>query len=222
MSASSQRYLTRKNKDGKVVLRVDKKTKKGEYFFVSNAKQNDFINKIELVGFDHIPSGFYTSGKGLTSAGYHLAEMLYTKFEKRLNIIIQNSGDTEIRRRGRGIFLYINHDDLRVLNRFFKNTRAQGTESIRNNVLDFLSRKCPEHFQAGEETAGDEYEGGEVAQVLNKKGLLENLSDHDRKLLHSFIPKYVESVPFSLRSDKKFKIITDVVDAQLFPLGGFR
>ena len=208
------KYWTKLNDKGELIARINKKTKRGEYYLSSAAKkQTEYISSIELIGFEKMPSGLFTSGAGLTSSGYFLAKELFDKWQTKIRITITADGQSQIKRQGRGVSLQINHTDLRRLNEFFRRTRAQGTAQVRGNIQGFLSFLSPRFFPAEKSDLSYNYTGGEMSSLLEKEDILDNLDDSDRESLNNFIPQYIFRIPLTLRSDKKLKVIFDLVDA---------
>ncbi len=160
-----------------------------------------------------MPSGLYSSGAGLTGSGYFLVEQLYKKWKTKIRLTVTADGASQIRRQGRGVRVQINHSELRRLNEFFRSTRAQGTAEIRENVASFLSVLAPTFFSSQLGDGSPDYTGGQLASLLVNQDILENLNDTDRETLNDFIPQYISRIPLTLKSNKKLRVILDLVDA---------
>lgn len=213
MATGKANLLIKKNPDGVVVAQINKKTKRGEYFLIAGAKQADFISSIELSGFDKMPAGFYSSGRGLTSSGYFIAEKVFNKWKRKLRVVVTAGGPSKISRQGLGVTLQIKHSDLQRLNQSFRKIKEQGTAAIREDVTDFLNDLSPKHFPAGKKKTSRDYSAGELAALLKKDGVLDNLDDSDRDELNEFIPEYVSRIPITLKSSKKLQVVFDLLGA---------
>lgn len=209
----AQRQWIKKNDQGQIIAQIDRKKKSGEYYLLPDSRQAEFISSIELKGFEELPSGFFSSGAGLTSSGFFLVESIFNKWQRKIRVIIKADGKSQILRRGGGVSFELNHNDLKKLNEFFRRVRAQGTTEVRENVQGFLNGISPTHFSAVSGRPSDLYSGGEFADLLSKNDVLGNLSDRDQEELNNFIPDYVSRIPLTLRSNKKLKVILDLVDA---------
>lgn len=213
MATGKANQFIKKTNDGVIVAQINKKTKRGEYFLITGAKQADFISSIDLSGFDKLPAGFFSSGRGLTGSGYFIAEKIFNKWKRKFRVIVTASGSSKISRQGLGVTLQIKHSDLQRLNQTFRKIREQGTTSVREDVTDFLNDLSPKHFPLGKKKTSRDYSAGELAILLMKTDVLDNLDDSDRDALNEFIPDYVSRIPITLRSDKKLQVVFDLLDA---------
>jgi Domain of unknown function (DUF4263) len=213
MATGKANLIIKKNADGEVVAQINKKTKRGEYFLAADAKQAQFISAIELIGFDKLPSGFFSSGSGLTSSGFFITEKIFNKWKRKIRVVVSASSPSKINRQGRSITLQIKHTDLLRLNQTYRKIKTQGTAAIREDVTDFLNDLSPQHFPVGKKKTSRDYSAGELAALLKKKEILDNLDDSDRDELNEFIPEYVSRIPITLKSSKKLQVVFDLLDA---------
>ena len=83
----------KKNEDGKVFCRINSKTKRGQYFILKDTGQYKYCEKIELEGFENLPSGFWTNnGYGLTNAGTFILQEIHDKYGKKIALKIVAPG----------------------------------------------------------------------------------------------------------------------------------
>jgi len=213
MATRKATLFIKKNDDGQIVAQINQKKKRGEYYLVAGAKQADYISAIDLVGFDKLPAGFYSSGRGLTGSGFFVAEKVFNKWKRKFRVVITAGGTSKITRQGLRVTLQVKHSDLQRLNRTYRTIREQGTASVREDVTDFLNDLSPKHFPVGKKKTSKDYSAGELSAVLKKEEVLDNLDDSDRDALNEFIPDYVSRIPITLRSDKKLQLVFDLLDA---------
>ena len=198
-----------------MIALLNKKTKRRRAipFSAAKSRQNTFCLS-NLIGFDKMPSGWKIhQGQRLTGSGYFLAEELFNKWKTKIRETIIAAGQSHVKRQGRGVSLQINHTDLRRLNEYFRNTRAKGTAEIRENVQGFLGFLAPKFFSVDTSDHSYDYSGGELANILGKEGIFNGLNDSDLESLNDFIPQYVSQIPLTLKSNKKLKVIFDLVGA---------
>src|SRR5258708_37411598 len=70
------------NKDKKVVCKIDRQQRKGEYFLAADAPSQQYVSKIHLSGFSSLPSGLRRSGYGLTTVGYRILKALFEQLDQ--------------------------------------------------------------------------------------------------------------------------------------------
>ena len=105
--------IQKKNEHGKVVWRINRKTKKGYYRVGAKYAQSRYCSKILLEGFVRLPSGFYSQdGYGLTGSGSFLLRELYEKFEKKIDLTIAATGASRLDGRGHTTTAIISHRAL--------------------------------------------------------------------------------------------------------------
>jgi hypothetical protein len=213
MATAKANLLIKRNAEGTVIAQINKKTKRGEYILIPGAKQADFISSIELTGFDKMPTGFFTSGRGLTGSGFFIAEKIFNKWKRKFRVVVTASGESKISRQGGGVTLQIKHSDLQRLNRTYRKIKEQGAAAAREDVTDFLNDLSPKHFPIGKKKTSRDYSAGELAALLRKDDVLDNLDDSDRDELNEFIPEYVSRIPITLKSSKKLQVVFDLLGA---------
>ena len=213
MATGKANLIIKKNAEGQVVAQINKKTKRGEYFLIAGAKQADFISSIELTGFDKMPGGFFSSGRGLTGSGFFIAEKIFNKWKRKFRVVITAADPSKISRQGLGVTLQIKHADLQRLNQRYRKIKEQGAASAREDVADFLNDLSQKYFPAGKKKTSRDYSAGELAVILKKKEVLDNLDDSDREELNEFIPEYVSRIPITLKSSKKLQVVFDLLGA---------
>ena len=70
-------YYEKNNKAGILICKINKKTKNGKYIISKDSWQRrNYKSQIQLNGFNVLPSGLSSTGKGLTHAGGRLFAVL--------------------------------------------------------------------------------------------------------------------------------------------------
>jgi class 3 adenylate cyclase len=193
-------------------LRINPRTKKGEYRVIDSSNQSKRCKRIALVGFDRLPSGFYKNdGYGLTGGGNLLVQELYDRLGKEVSLTVTAAGKSALDVRGRKTKLTLLHADLQALNATARTVKRKRNEETRAAVLAFLGR----HFQQFREhrDAQPQYVPGTLSETLRSSGVTSLLNTDDRAELEKFIPDYLSNVPGTLRANNKLRIIFDSMDA---------
>jgi hypothetical protein len=71
------------NKEKKLVCKIDRQLRKGEYFLAADSGSKQFVSRILLSGFSSLPSGFRRSGFGLTTVGYRILRALFEQLHQQ-------------------------------------------------------------------------------------------------------------------------------------------
>lgn len=204
--------LEKKNDDGEVFWRINRKTKKGHYSIFDGFSQHKYCEKVFLEGFDYFPSGFYTKdGIGLTAAGSYIFQELFAKYKKKIHLTLITRGAAELDGRGKTVRVRLPHPALTNVNAEVRTTKRIKNEEIKAEVRQFLAANFATQFHEFK-GATPRYAGG-LAQALNQKDLIARLSDDDRARLEEFIPEYLTSIKGTLRAKNKLKVIFDSLDA---------
>lgn len=206
--------ITKKNEEGEVFLRINKKTKKGAYTIFPKSSQHKFCERVYLEGFDRLPSGFYTNdGIGLTGAGVYILQELSDKYRgKKVSLTLVAKGAAKLDGRGKVVKATIPHTSLSEINGDVRATKRERNEEIRAEVRGFLAMQYKTQFQHYSGYA-PEYTAGSLAEMLKQKNILARLGADDREKLEELIPDYLANIQGTLRSKKKLKIIFDTLDA---------
>lgn len=216
MSRSStfkRKVLVKKNSDGKVFCRIDGQTKKGFYLILPESSQNKFCERINLLGFDALPSGFYTNnGIGLTGGGVFIFSEVMGKYGKKIELTITKAGTPRFDARGRKVKLTIPHPELASLNATVRTTKRIRNDEIRTAVRGFLSGQFRRQFKSFK-SARPQYSPGSLNEVLKRPDMTARLNSEDREALESFIPAYLSGIEGTLRAKSKLKVVFDSLDA---------
>lgn len=207
------KYLVKKNSEGKVFCRIDRKNKKGLYLIFQKSSQNKFCERVHLDGFEALPSGFYTNdGIGLAGGGVLIFAELFRKFEKKTELTISKNQRSRLDTRGRTIKIRVSHRALMELNAAVRATKRLRNEENRSTVRKFLSTEFHRQFKEFQ-GARTEYSPGSLNQLLKKPQVTARLSAEDRESLESFIPDYLSTIEGTLRARSKLKVVFDSLDA---------
>ena len=167
--------IQEKNADGKIIWRINRKTKKGYYRLRAKESQTKHCKKIELEGFVRLPSGFWRNDAyGLTGAGGRLLQELYERFGKQVNLTIAATGQSRLDGRGRVTTVRIPHEVLAKLNAAVRGVKRKRNEEIRVEVQTFLGKQLSQ-FRSYKGVK-PRYAPGELAATLgaerNRGGVL--------------------------------------------------
>ena len=204
--------IQKKNAEGKIIWRINRKTKKGYYRLGAKYAQSRYCKKISLEGFVRLPSGFYTKdGYGLAASGSFLLEELYKKFEKKIDLTIFTTGTSRLDGRGRTTTARISHSALSILNQSVRAVKRKRNEELRMEVKNFLGQQ----FSQFRDYKGvkPKYAPGTLAATLGEEQLLEKLNSEDRESIEEFIPEYLSKIPGTLKAKKKLQVIYNSLDA---------
>lgn len=204
--------IQKKNEDGKIIWRVNRKTKKGYYRVGDKYFQSKYFKRILLEGFVRLPSGFYTKdGYGLAASGSFLLQELYEKFSKKIDLTIAATGNSRLDGRGRITTVRILHTALSGLNQSMRSVKRKRNEELRAEVKNFLGEQFSQF--SGYRGTKPKYAPGTLAATLSEEQLLAKLNLEDRESLEEFIPEYLSQIPGTLKAKKKLQVIYDSLDA---------
>lgn len=204
--------IQKKNEDGKIIWRVNRKTKKGYYRVGDKYFQSKYCKRILLEGFVRLPSGFYTKdGYGLAASGSFLLQELYEKFRKKIDLTIAATGNSRLDGRGRKATARILHPALAKLNQSMRSVKRKKNEELRAEVKNFLGEQFSQF--SGYRGTKPKYAPGTLAATLSEEQLLAKLNLEDRKNIEEFIPEYLSQIPGTLKAKKKLQVIYDSLDA---------
>lgn len=205
--------IGKRNEDNVLFFRLNKKTKKGKYTILPKSSQHKYCEAVNLVGFDRLPSGFYTrDGIGLTGAGNFLFQEFKDKYGKKIDLTLVADGTAKLDARGKKVKLTLPHDNLTEVNFEVRNTKRIRNEEIRTEVRSFLGQEYGRQFKHYKNIT-PQYTAGTLAETLKQKDILKKLGVEDRKELEELIPDYLSSIQGTLRAKKKLQIVFDTLDA---------
>jgi len=205
--------IEKRNEDNVIFFRLNKKTKKGKYTILPKSSQHKYCEAVNIVGFDRLPSGFYTKdGIGLTGAGNFLFQEFMDKYRKKIDLTLVADGSVKLDARGKKIKLTLPHDNLSDVNFEVRNTKRIRNEEIRTEVRGFLGQNLRRQFKQYKDIT-PEYTAGILAEILKQKNIIKKLGVEDRKELEELIPDYLGSIQGTLKAKKKLQIVFDTLDA---------
>lgn len=196
-------FIERTDDDGKLIYLLDKKNKKIEYFVKQDPKaRSKQLDKIYIDGFDKLPPGFYNNGFGITSGGYLLTNKLFEKFGN-FTLYISKDLPSKVLRKGKSYLITIRYEDFHKFQDRYREIKKNRNEEHENAAKYYLNRFFPKHFDETEKIDESEYKEDQIADVLRKNDLLENLSKNDATALNDFYPKFLEIIGKKLSGKKK-------------------
>lgn len=190
--------------DGKLVYKIDKKKKTIHYFVKKDPKRSSFeFSEILFDGFDKLPTGFYSNGFGITSGGYLLRDKLYNKFGEDFTLQISSKSESKILKRGKKHLVILNIDDLQSFQNRIREIKKDRNEENQIAADFYMNRFFSRHFEETEEIDESLYQENQIAGILQKVDLLENLSKEDAEALVKFYPEFLEVAGSKLKGKKK-------------------
>lgn len=205
------RIIEKKNEDDVLIWRINRNTKKGYYKVLAGSSQFNQCERIDIEGFDRLPSGFYANGYGLTAGGSAILREVFAKYGKKIKAKVMATGRNRIDARGRKVDVTLLHSDLTSINQTVRSIKSQRNEEVKTATLGFLGTK----FSQFREFKGlaPKYAPGSLGEVLSQSGIENRLSNDDQEKLEEFIPEYLSNIAGTLKAKKKLKIVYDTLDA---------
>lgn len=201
---SNPNIVANTDDDGNLVCQIDKAKKSIIYYVKKDpARQGFEIPAIYIEGFERLPSGFYSNGFGITSGGYLIRDKLYSAFKENFILQISRTAKSKILKKKNDHLVILNYDDLQLIqNRIREIKKDRNAES--QVAIDFyMNRFFPEHFVETEEIDESLYQENQIAHILSKVDLIQNLSKEDSEALIKFYPEFLEVAGSKLRGKKK-------------------
>lgn len=195
----AKQVIEKKRPDGSTIYRIDLSRRTGVYQINADSWQRKWLSELELHGVESLPSGLYTNGKGMTAAGSRLLEQFSGKYGEKLCVCISEDRDSSIHKKQKTVKVTLNHNDLRMLNSGYRSLRQERNQELRDLVETFLQKTFPEVFK-GAKKKFTSYAPGTLARILSTSKVIDHLSLNDKKIIQEFIPQFVKSMDFSLRS----------------------
>jgi len=190
--------------NGHLVYRLDKSKKAIEYFVKKDPTRQGFeFDTIYFEGFDKLPTGFYSNGFGITSGGYLLRDKLYSKFKDKFTLLISNNSSSKIVKKGAKHLVILNYEDLSTFQDRIRDIKKDKNNENQIAADFYINRFFPKHFEETEEIDDSLYQENQIAQILNKVDLKENLSKEDAEALIKFYPDFLEIAGAKLHGKKK-------------------
>jgi Fe-S cluster biosynthesis and repair protein YggX len=204
------------DKTNKVIYSVNKKTKIIRYIIHSDEDSEKPYDEIIFIGFDKLPSGFYTEGFGITTGGWLIDKLLKEKFGDNFKLVISAKETNSAKKLTHSYKVVINFKDFKKLQDRLKEIKTEKNKESENATQYYFNKFFPTHFASPAEVEGNVYSSGDLASVLTVDGILENLSSQDIKALDEFYPAYYNHTNSKLSSEKKlYKITKDKKEAEV-------
>jgi len=197
-------YREKRDKDGRVIWRINAKTRNGYYRINKRDTQFKFCERVTLKGFDRSPLGLYSQGHGLTASGNWLLEGLVSRFLKKIDLTLVAAGKSVATDGVKKARVTIAINDLADLNRQTRLIRQNRNNETRSTVQRFLAK----HFQGfSAPSKTPTYAAGTLAAILSEESIIDQLGTDDKEKLGKFIPEYLEKVPGTLRAHTKLSVV---------------
>ncbi len=194
--AGIETYVSTKKGEEFLVWKKDKKSFSVTYFF--RGLQGPLVDKMIFKGFLELPKGLFLSKEGwgfnAASKGYYFLKVLKESIpaKKKLEIIIKRSGKSGVKKTATKVVVTLLLDDLKHLIGKFKLVNSRTLSEVKDTAGAFLKEKLGAGIRLPERTY-DKYEGGELKEILNRKGILDALTEDDIEAFVAFYPKIFKS-----------------------------
>lgn len=205
-------------KDQRIVANILIGRKRIDYFVHNKAAQHKWIKKITIHGFDRIPAGFTRDGGGLAKGtGYLIVKTLYDVLGD-FNLSVSLNAKNSIKKAGGKHKVILNYLDLKQAIETLREIKSEGYQTLRESANGYLYRLFPKIFKI-ENSVADKftYQKNQLAKLLKRNGLFENMSNKDIQAIIDFFPLFIEHHKESFKSKKKLigilnsKEATDVI-----------
>lgn len=212
------------SKDDKYLV-WEKNLTKGFTSYFIRGSQASFVNSITFKGFLGIPSGFYLSKEGwgfpAHTRGFYFVQTLREAIPatKKIDLVISKDGKTSFRNYPTRVTVTFQANDLKNLIAKLRIINKRCVDEIKDVSGSYLSSRFPKQISINQEEY-DSYKGGEVSEVLNRKGIGTNLNEDDVQAIVNFFPRVFQSAikgrkkvlkDLKIRLAKEGKKITDKV-----------
>lgn len=201
-------------KDQRIVANIYTGRKRVEYFVHNKAPQYQWIKKIIINGFDRIPAGFTRNGTGLSKGtGYLIVKGLYEKlgdFDFSVSLTAKNSA-----KKIKGKYkITLNYFDLRQAIGVLREIKNEGYQTLQNSANNYLNKTFPRIFKKEAITIDRfTYQRNQIAKLLKREGLFENMSDNDIQSIVDFFPVFIKQFENRFKGKKKVIGILNTKDA---------
>jgi hypothetical protein len=200
-------YREKLTDDGKVIWRLNTKTRNGYYKVRADSGQFKYCKRVALRGFNALPSGLWREGYGLTAGGSFILQELYDKYKRPIELTLDSKKESRITQKAHRIGVTLNSAALTGINAQVRSIKNKKNEETRQGVKHFLFAQFSEFSEY--KRVKPKYTSGGLAAILKSESLVEGLGDEDRNALGQFIPEYLSKVPGTLKSNKKLQLIVE-------------
>lgn len=191
-------------KDIRLVANIDIGGKRVEYFIRNNAPQYKWIKKIIINGFDRLPAGFTKDGSGLAKGtGYLIVKGLYEKLNG-FDLVVSLKAKNNTRKVQGKYKVVLNYLDLKQAIEILRDIKNEGYQTLKSSANEFLNKTFPNIFK--KETADIDrftYQKNQLAKLLKRNGLFENISDKDIQAVIDFFPPFIKHFKGKFKGKKK-------------------
>ena len=191
-------------KDQRVVANIQTGRKKVEYFVHNKKPQYKWIKKIVINGFDRIPAGFTKDGSGLAKGtGYLIVKGLHEKLGD-FDLAVSSKAKNSVKKIEGKYNIILNYLDLKQAIDTLREIKNEGYQTLKSSANGYLNKIFPKIFKK-EETAIDKftYQRNQIAKLLKRNGLFENLSDNDIQAVIDFFPVFIKHFKDRFKGKKK-------------------
>src|SRR3989344_327277 len=212
------------SEDGKYVV-AEKNYTKGKTTYYVRGRQAKFLDRIVFDGYLGIPAGLYLNKDGWGFAartkGYFFLEVLNSiaPAGKLVELTITKNGNNAYRQSTHKISVKLKAIDFKQFIERLRVFNQRSNDEAREIISSYLSSRFPSKIKISTKDF-DSYKSGEIAEVLNKKGISSKLDEEDLNAIFNFFPKVFESAihgrkgvlkDLKIRLAKEGKRITDKV-----------
>jgi hypothetical protein len=198
------------NKDKKLVCKIDRQVRKGEYFLAADSGSQQFVSKILLSGFSNLPSGFRRSGFGLTTVGYRILKALFEVLD-RFELTVDKTAKSSVSKVGKLHKVVLSHADLVAM---LDTLRRIGGEKFREQNVA-IAEALFDHFPSvcSKPEKESAYRAGDLAVLLSNKSTLAKLSPKDVDTLSTFLPGFLKHFGSQINAPKKLLALSETRNA---------
>lgn len=191
-------------KDVRLVANINIGRKKVEYFVRNNAPQYKWIKKIIINGFDRLPAGFTKDGSGLAKGtGYLIVKGLYEKLND-FDLVVSLKAKNSIRKIQGKYKVVLNYLDLKQAIEILREIKNEGYQTLKSSANEFLNKTFPNIFKKEiADTDRFTYQKNQLAKLLKRNGLFENISDKDIQAVIDFFPPFIKHFKGKFKGKKK-------------------
>lgn len=198
-------YINPKDpKDIRLVANINIGGKKIEYFVRNEAAQYKWIKKIIINGFDRLSAGFTKDGSGLAKGtGYLIVKGLYEKLND-FDLVVSLKAKNSVRKIQRKYKVTLNYLDLKQAIEILREIKNEGYQTLKSSANEYLNKTFPNIFK--KETADTNkftYQKNQLAKLLKRNGLFENISDNDIQAVIDFFPPFIKHFKGKFKGKKK-------------------
>jgi len=192
-------------KDQRIVANIQTGKKRVEYFVHKETAQYKWIKKIIINGFDRIPAGFTKDGSGLVRGpkGYLIIKGLYDKLGD-FDLFVSLKAKNSIKKAEGKHKVVLNYLDLKQAIETLREIKNESHQALKSSANDYLNKVFPKIFKK-EDSNIDKftYQRNQIAKLLKRNGLFENLSGSDIQAVIDFFPVFIRHFKGRFKGKKK-------------------